>query len=324
MMSLVDWDDLRFFLAVARSGSFSVAARTLRVTQSTVGRRLASLETAMGARLLHRTSEGYVPTAAGEAILSHVERVEVETLALVRAVQGYDSRMEGNVRVAAPDFIASRLLVAAFSALSLRHPKISIELIDNRDQQDFSAKECDVSIRPGRFEQPDLIVRSLGRLSFGLYASESYLDQHAHPSFDAACDGHRLILGRDAMTAPVDAAWLQDMTGRATVALKTASFETLLGAVASGYGIGALPRFVAESPTCPKLVRLATPTPVPPVELWLGVHRETRGSARVRQVIDAAAKAIAAQERLLNPPEFVLVGPPARDTDPSMLFRASV
>lgn len=122
MMSLVDWDDLQFFLAVARSGSFSVAARSLRVTQSTVGRRLTSLETAMGARLLHRGPEGYVPTAAGEAILSHVERVEAETLALVRAVQGYDSRLEGNVRVAAPDFVASRLLVPAFSALSLRHP----------------------------------------------------------------------------------------------------------------------------------------------------------------------------------------------------------
>lgn len=321
-MSLVDWDDLRFFLAVARSGSFSVAARSLRVTQSTVGRRLASLEAAMGARLLHRTNEGYVPTAAGEAILSHVERVEAETLALERAVQGYDSRLEGNVRVVAPDFVASRLLVPAFSALSLRHPKISIELIDNREQPNFSAKDSDVSIRPGRFEQADLIVRSLGRLSFGLYASEGYIAQHGHPNFDAACEGHRLILGRDAMASSVDPAWLQDVAGRATVALRAASFETLLGAVASGYGIGALPRFVAESEACPKLERLYAAIPVPPMELWLGVHRETRGSARVRQVIDAAAKAIAAQERLLNPPELELV-PPAADADPAVLFRAS-
>ena len=322
-MGLVDWDDLRYFLAVARSGSFSVAARTLRVTQSTVGRRLASLEAAMGARLLCRTNEGYVPTTAGGAILSHVERVESETLALVRAVQGYDSRLEGNVRVAAPDFVASRLLVGAFSALSVRHPKISIELIDNHDQPSFSARDCDVSIRPGRFEQPDLIVRSLGRLSFGLYASEGYLDQRGEPDFEAACEGHRLILGRDAMTNPVDAAWLQEMTGRATVALKAAGFETLLGAIASGYGIGALPCFVTESPTSPKLVRLRGCGPVPPVELWLGVHRETRGSARVRQVIDAAARAIAARERQLNPPEPESA-PPAVEPDPAALFSESV
>jgi len=322
MMSLVDWDDLRFFLAIARSGSFSVAARALRVTQSTVGRRLASLEAAIGARLLYRTNEGYVPTTAGEAILSHVERVESETLALVRAVQGYDSRLEGNVRVAAPDFIASRLLVAAFSVLSLRHPKISIDLIDPHHTPGFSAKDCDVSIRPGRFEQPDLIVRSLGRLSFGLYASQDYVDQHGEPSFATACEGHRLILGRDAMASPVDPAWLHEMTGRATVALKAASFETLLGAVASGYGIGALPRFVAESPTCPKLVRLRGCTLVPQVELWLGVHRETRGSARVRQVIDVVARAIAAQERLLNPPELELV-PSVAEAPPAELFRQS-
>ncbi|CAH2599885.1 LysR family transcriptional regulator [Rhodovastum atsumiense] len=308
MVSLVDWDDLRFFLAVARSGSFSVAARSLRVTQSTVGRRIASLEAAMGARLLHRTTEGYVPTEAGEAILSHVERVEAETLALVRAVQGYDSRLEGNVRVAAPDFVASRLLVPAFSALNLRFPKISIELLQSGAWQGFSAKECDLSIRAGRFEQPDLVVRLLGRLSFRLYASAGYLAAHGHPNFDDACEGHRLIVG-DTMSGPTEAAWLQAMTGRATIALKAASFETLLGAVASGYGIAALPRFVAESTIYPALVRLTPPTPAPHVELWLGVHRETRSSARVRQVIDAAAKAIAAQERLLNPPDIGLVSP---------------
>jgi DNA-binding transcriptional LysR family regulator len=323
MMGLVDWDDLRFFLAIARSGSFSVAARTLRVTQSTVGRRLASLEQAIGARLLYRSNEGYVPTTAGVAILSHVERVETETLALVRAVQGYDSRLEGNVRVAAPDFIASRLLVAAFSTLSLQHPKISIELIDNRNQPDVSMKDCDLSIRPGRFEQPDLIVRLLGRLSFGLYASAGYIDQHGEPDVDEACMGHRLIQGSDAMASPVDPAWLQDLTGRATVALKTASFDTLLGAIASGYGIGALPRFVAESPNSPKLVRLAPALPVPQVELWLGVHRETRNSARVRQVIDIAARAIASLERQLNLPERTLV-PPVTAPEPAVLVAESV
>lgn len=183
-------------------------------------------------------------------------------------------------------------------------------MIENRDAQSFSAQDFDVSIRPARFEQPDLIVRSLGRLSFGLYASEAYVAAHGLPNFDDGCDGHRLILGRDVMASPIDAGWLQDMTGRAIVSLKAASFETLLGAVASGYGIGALPRFTAEGPASPKLVRLAPATPVPAVELWLGVHRKSRGSARVRQVIDAAAKVVAAQERLLNPPEFGFAADP--------------
>jgi DNA-binding transcriptional LysR family regulator len=301
MMRLVDWDDLRFFLAVARTGNHAQAANSLRVERSTVGRRIASLEAAIGARLLRRTREGHVLTEAGEAILAQVERIEAETLELVSAARGQDSRLEGTVRVMAPDFVANRLLVPAFSALSLRYPKISIEMIENRDPANFSPKEGDISIRPLRFEQESLIVRSLGSLSFGLYVSESYIEKHGMPRFDDACEGHRLILGRDVMASPIDPAWLQDMTGRATVALKAASFETLLGAVASGYGIGALPHFAAEGIYGPRLVRLNPDKEAPAVELWMGMHRETRNVARVRKVIDAVTEAIAGGGRALKP-----------------------
>lgn len=305
MMNLVDWDDLRFFLAVAKTGNHTQAADILRVQRSTVGRRIASLEATIGARLMQRTAEGHVPTEAGKAILSHAERIEAETMALVRAVQGQDSRLEGMVRVSAPDFIASRLLVPAFSALSLRYPQISIEMIENRDAQRFSSKDCDIAIRASRFEQADLIVRTLGHISFGLYASESYLEKNGSPSFDDACDGHRMILGKDATANPIDPEWLQDVTGRAMVAFKAASFDTLLGAVASGYGIGALPHFAVEGIYGPKLVRLIPDVDAPPVEMWLGVHRETRGTARVRKVIDAAIQAIVVKQRPFSRPEML-------------------
>ncbi len=300
---MVDWDDLRFFLAIARSGNFSAAAKSLRVTQSTVGRRLASLEATMGARLIHRTADGYVPTAAGDAILEHVERVEAETLALARAVQGYDTRLEGVVRIAAPSIVVSRLLLPCFAALHQCYPKISIEVIENADRANFTAKDFDVAIRAGRFEQHDLVVRSLGKVAFGIYASEAYLAAHGEPVFESGCAGHKMVLCADNLGSMVDTGWLAEMTGHANVVLTAASTETLLGAVAGGSGIGALPRFVAEGEGCSRIVRLLPPAALPQVEIWLAVHRENRKTARARAVIDLIAKTMGGLAGLLDPSE---------------------
>ena len=299
-MTPIDWDDLRIFLAVVRCGNVSDAAAQLRVTHGTVRRRLASLDGALGVGLLQLAGRTYAPTAAGNAILVHVECVQNEMTALLLSAQGSDGRPEGRVRVAVPDFVATRLLLPAFAALSQRQPKIYIELLDADEGQPISPGDYDIAIQQRRFEQPSLITRLLGRIGFGLYGSTTYIDAHGSPNFEEACEGHRLIEGIDSMVSPVDVTWLQNMTGRARVVLKVASFETFLSAITNGYGIGVLPRFVAERLLEPPLVRLAPSVPVPPVELWLGVHRETRALARTRHVMDAAAAAVKAQQQLLN------------------------
>jgi len=120
---MLDWDDLRFFLAVARHKTLAAAAKHLHVTQSTVSRRLVSLQDGMGVRLLVRTGEGYVPTLAGESVRAHVERVEAETLAVERAVAGHDVRLEGPVRVASSQLLASHLLAPSFAALLRFFPR---------------------------------------------------------------------------------------------------------------------------------------------------------------------------------------------------------
>lgn len=118
---MLDWDDLRFFLAVARKGSLSAAAKDLRVAQSTVGRRLASLEASLGVRLLHRTPEGYVPTSSGQDV-----RKRAEALALERNVRGRDARVAGTVRVTCAETIASPILAPCFAALHVKHPDVHI------------------------------------------------------------------------------------------------------------------------------------------------------------------------------------------------------
>ena len=124
---MLDWDDLRFFLAVVRHRTLAAAAEQLHVAQSTVGRRLASLQAKIGVRLLQHTAEGYAPTLAGEDIRAAVERVEAEALSVEHAVVGRDTRMEGLVRVTSSQLLTSHLLAPCFAALHARHRGILIE-----------------------------------------------------------------------------------------------------------------------------------------------------------------------------------------------------
>jgi DNA-binding transcriptional LysR family regulator len=125
---MLPWDDLQSFLAIARHGTLSAAARALGVRQTTMGRRLIALETRAGARLLAKTPGSYVLTPAGEAILAHVERIEAETLAIERRISGRDIRLEGVVRVTTIEILAVEVLTPAFARLRQEHPGIVLEI----------------------------------------------------------------------------------------------------------------------------------------------------------------------------------------------------
>ena len=287
---MLDWDDLRFFLAIARLRSLSAAARELRVTQSTVGRRLASLESALGSRLLHRTPEGYVPTLAGEAIIGQAERVEAEVRAVERTVGGRDAQLEGVVRVTAVDTLASHVLVPCFAALQAGSPEVALELVADVRHLSLSMREADIAVRLAPFEGHDLVVRRIGALAYGLYASPAYLERYGEPDFAAGCAGHRLVTGLDGAEAPQLAGWLTEIAPRATVALRTDSPEAQLQASLRGAGIACLARLRGDSAGA-QLRRLATPAREAEVGIWLAVHKDNRRTPRIRLVLDAVAAA---------------------------------
>jgi DNA-binding transcriptional LysR family regulator len=299
---LLDWDDLRFFLAIARTGSLSAAARELRVTQSTVGRRLASLEASLGARLLHRTPEGYVPTLAGEAVLGGVERLEAEALAVERAVGGRDALLEGVVRVTAVETLASHVLTPAFCALQRATPEIAIELLAQVRHLSLAMREADIAVRLARFEGHDLVARRIGTMAHGLYASPGYLDRHGTPDFAAGCAGHRLVSGLDGAEVPAVADWLAEIAPRATVALRTDSPESQLQAALCGQGLACLPRLRGDA-AGDGLRRLRPPSTGAVAEIWLAVHKDNRRTPRIRLVLDAIAAAVRERAGELDPPE---------------------
>lgn len=296
---MLDWDDLRFFLAVARHRTLSAAARHLHVTQSTVSRRLASLQDGMGVRLLQRVPDGYVLTLAGESIRVHVERVEAEAFSVMHAVAGHDVRLEGTVRVASSQMLTSHLLAPSFAALHAHHRGIMIEALPDIRGEPLATNDVDIVLRLRRFEHNDLIVREVGTIAFGLYGCLAYLARHGEPNMGSACDGHQLITLLDERDISEQAGWLAEYAGRAQVVLKADSYETQHSAVYCGGGLALLPRFRGDAE--PALRRINTPAPIPYARISLGVHRENRHVPRIRTVLDCIAEAVRARARVLNP-----------------------
>jgi DNA-binding transcriptional LysR family regulator len=299
---MLDWDDLRFFLAIARHQTLATAAKHLHVTQSTVGRRLASLQAGMGVRLLQRTTEGYVLTLAGESIRAHVERVEAEAFAVEHAVAGHDVRLEGVVRVSSPQLLSSHLLAPGFAALHSSHRGILIESHPTLPGEPLATHDADISVRLRRFEHHELVVRNIGTLAFGLYGSKAYFTRYGDPDVESGCPGHQLITLLGDGEIPTQAAWLTEYAGRAQVVLKADSYQTQHWAASSGGGLALLPRFRADAEPC--LRRIRTLTLVPSAEIWLGVHRDNRKTPRVRTVLDCISDAVRSRAAALNPAEL--------------------
>ncbi len=298
---MLDWDDLRFFLAIARHRTLAAAAKQLQVTQSTVGRRLTSLQAGMGVRLLQRTADGYVLTIAGKRILDHVERVEAEARSVEHAVAGHDVRLEGLVRVTSSQLVTSHLLAPCFAGLHNRHRGILIESHPILPGEPLATHDADVSIRLKRFEHHELVARNIGSIAFGLYGCSAYLARAGEPDLEGGCHGHQLITLLDDDDLTAQAAWLSAHAGRAQVVFKTDSYETQHWAAYCGGGLALLPRFRAD--TEPALRRIATPVPIPSSEIWLGVHQEKRTTPRVRIVLDCIAETVRSLAAVLDPAE---------------------
>ena len=306
---MLDWDDLRFYLAIARHGSLSAAAQDLRVAQSTVGRRLASLEASLGVRLLNRTPDGYVPTLAGEGVREQAERLEAEALALERNVGGRDARLAGVVRVTCPPTVASHILASCFAAFHLQHPDIMIELIPDPRELSLSMREADIAVRLTQPTQHDLIVRRIGSLAFGLYATPAYLSQHGELDFEAGCSGHHLITQLDDIEDTTQIGWLADLAPRARIAVQTSSHEAAVSAAVHSGGLACLARFRADREV--GLTRLITPEPVPSAGIWLVVHRDNRATARVRTALTHITACVRNRADELSPHDGQLQ--PSRD-----------
>jgi DNA-binding transcriptional LysR family regulator len=295
---MLDWDDLKTFLAISRHGTLSAAARALKVSQTTMGRRLDHLHGRVGATLLERTPTGFRLTATGAAILGEVERMEEAALSLERAITGEDRRLEGLVRITAVDSLAAHVLTPGLAALRTKHPGIVVEIITDNRSLSLARREADIAVRLGRFDAHETIVRKVGEMAFAVHAAPAYLEAHGLPDWAKGAPGHLIVRVQDDLLDTPDARWFAERTKAAAPALLANSREVQLRGVAAGLGLGYLPCYLAAERA--DLVRLGA-DPSLTREIWMGVHRDTRHAPRIVAVQEAIVEAIKNSRALLQP-----------------------
>ena len=279
----MEWDDFKYFLAVARSGSLTGAARVLKTSAATAGRRIMILETRLGARLFDRGRTGYALTESGEALRTKAEEVEEAVLSLEREAFGRDLRATGKVRVATAEDIASVIVAPKLLAFRQSHPGIMLEMVSSWDVVNLTRREADVAIRTLRPTTGDYVIRQIGVWNCALYVSKTYARAHKLstdmdelPGIDAISwtEEHR-FRGGD---------WFDKHVQTATVVFAANSRHIQYAACKAGLGAAILPSLTADSD--PHLVRLLPPERVRSVPLWLVAHRDLLRTARVRAVMD--------------------------------------
>jgi DNA-binding transcriptional LysR family regulator len=278
-----DWDHLRVFLAVARTGRVAVAARRLQVEHTTVSRRLAALESRLGAPLFHRTAAGYLLTPAGEGILAEAEAMERAAAAIAANVRARTGARMGRVRLSlAPEF-ASDWLAPTLPAFRARHPRITLQVLVGTRSLDLSRGEAELAVRTPRPQQVGLVTARLAHTTLAVFAARSLVEPLGLTRLDA--DSARvvpLLVYTASLQLLQRAAWFQPVLAAADVALETNGTHALLAAARAGAGAAVLPTFVGRRH--PDLVCISEP--VAEHDVWLVLHPEFRRDPAVRAVAD--------------------------------------
>lgn len=276
------WDDARYFLAVHRTGSLAAAGRALRVDASTVGRRLRALEAALGARLFDR-ADRFTLTLPGEAFLRRAERIEQEFHSASLAVSGHEHRLTGTLRVTAPASLGAFFFLPLIAEFERRHPEVVVELVGESRRLNLTKREADVAIRAPRPTDPQLVIRKLGEVGSGLFASSAYLEARGTPR-GTDFEGHDFVGYDETFQPPEEVSWLSRHQGQGRTRLRVNSAHMIAAAVAEGLGLGIFPCVL--SPLFPSLVMVRPPPKVALTEIFLVVHPELRRAARVRAFMD--------------------------------------
>lgn len=283
-MSHFDWNDLQSFLAMARTGRLTVAARRMGVDHSTLSRRIAALEDAMQVKLFERRPVGFVLTPEGEALLGDAEAIESLTVRMGARLHAQASQLSGNVRIGTPEGFGTYFLAPLLAHLGQQHPALTVELVANPRSFSLSKREADIAVSMARPSQGRLYARKLVDFGLGIYASTRYLNDHAPITATAQLAEHRWIgYVEDLMwTAELD--YMPWVDRAIQPRLHISNVISQMAAVAGGAGLGILPHFMARrDPTLQRVL----PTQVQLTRAyWLITHPDTHDLARIQACTD--------------------------------------
>lgn len=286
-MQAMNWDDLKFVLAVGRSGTLAGAARGLNVDATTVGRRVSAIEADLGARLFDRTASGYLPTGAGHRALAHAEDIERAAISLSGQIAGSDRRVEGAIRLTGLDATFDRLVIPRLPRLLARHPGLEVTFASGTDIVDLSRREADLAIRDFEPSHPDSVGRRLGRIAMTAYAAKGV----------EAGDVPPLI------TLPRESDWtgyarsIIEAFPRGRIAARGSTEGHVLALVRAGIGIGVLDCYLGDSD--PDLRRVPG-YPVATRTMWAECHVAMARAPRILALIRFLGEIFQEESALLS------------------------
>lgn len=289
----LNWDDLRFVLALRREGSLGGAARALKCEQSTASRRLAAVETALGVRLASRAPEGLMLNEAGLLAADIAQTIDERINDLQRRIGGAELRPEGVVRLSTTESFVT-ILMEGLASLRQEHPKIELQLVVANGAVDLLRGEADVALRMFRETNPNLISRKIGEPGWSIYGSPAYLERTGFVLGDV---GDGCVLAGQAIVGysgpagrSAGARWLDAHSRPEDVVLRSESVTSVAAAVRAGLGLSVLPCFaVGKDGTNLGVLKRVTAAVVARTEAFLVIPPDHRQTVRVRLVMDAVA-----------------------------------
>jgi DNA-binding transcriptional LysR family regulator len=285
-----DWEDIRVFIALARHGSLSGAARALSVNHATIARRIAALEQTLGERLVERRPDGYLLTPAGDRALAAAH--DMETAAATFSRGGEDHRPKGLVRISATPGMTQGFLISRVAGFTSLHPGLDIEIATDVRAVSLERREADIALRFGRPKDGDLIAKRAVTFGYQFYGSAEWrrrLENGTAPVF----------IGFDEASGYIpDALWLTQHFPRARIALRTDNQYAQAAAAEAGAGIALLPHFIGRANDALKPC-LADHAP-PSRELWLVTRRQDSKELSIRTVVEFLMRIFEDERRLFE------------------------
>lgn len=275
----MEWSDVRIFLAIARAGTLGGAARAVRLSHPTIGRRLRALEQAVGHTLFQRTADGLIPTEEGSAIITLAEHMEESALAMERRLTGQEQNLQGTLRISSADWFGAYVLPPIVADYSSAYPGIEVEILTGTRLFSLAQREADIAFRIVPFEAPDIIQRRLFRLDYGAYVAAD----SPEPAYGDGT-GFRLITHDTSTGQFPDIAWLKESFPNARLALRSNNRNVQGRMCGQGIGIAVLPQVVGNRMA--DLRRLELPSEPPARDIWMGYHRDLKNLHRLRAFIE--------------------------------------
>jgi len=279
-MAEFDWNDLRAFLAVARTGRLTAAAGRLGADHTTVARRIKALEHALKAKLFNRAPTGYSLTGHGEQLMDRAEAMESLALSVQSELGGADLSVSGIVRIGAPEGFGSYFLAPRMATLADLHPNLEIQLVAIPGVLSLSKREADIAITLSAPREGRLLSRKLIDYRLGLYAAARYLDARSPIKARSDLRGHRFVGYIEELLYAPELDYMAAPDVEISVGLKSSNLIAQLRATLAGAGLCILPKFIACEE--PGLVRVLPDQVSLTRSLWLITHADLQALARVK------------------------------------------